>query len=135
MARGVVVRHWYTSGRTCHVASTLTSTVLYSPTSEFVTQNIPSHLTLSSKQIIGPSYTCSLIYTRAAYRALITRRIIFTFQSTRRHVTSSAKVMTASQQPDPGVIILPRSLLDTDLYKARTSNTGDVSCLQVHIAL
>lgn len=35
-----------------------------------------------------------------------------------------------ASQPDPGVVILPRSLLDTDFYKARTSDTGDVSCLE-----
>jgi len=64
----------------------------------------------------------SLIYSRAAYRALITRRIF----SIQRNVTSSAKVMAS--QPDPGVVILPRSLLDTDFYKARTSDIGDVSC-------
>ena len=54
----------------------------------------------------------SLMYSasRAAYRA-ITRRI-FPLHTTRAY----AKVMAG--QPDP-INVLPRSLLDTDLYKAR----------------
>jgi hypothetical protein len=59
----------------------------------------------------------SLMYARAVYGSLIARRI-FAFHSIRRQVTSSAKVM--GSQPDQGVITLPRSLLDTDFYKART---------------
>jgi hypothetical protein len=37
-----------------------------------------------------------------------------------------------ASQADPGVLTLPGSLLDTDFYKARTSDTGDVSCLGAH---
>ena len=46
----------------------------------------------------------------------------------RRYVTSSTKVMAS--QPGPGAITLPRSLLDTDLYKARIPDTSDDSCFE-----
>jgi len=67
-----------------------------------------------SEGSLGWVYSLMYSASRAAYRA-ITRRI-FPLHTTRGY----AKVMAG--QPDPvNINVLPRSLLDTDFYKARKS--------------